>query len=64
MPGLHEELAVLNDEKRTADPPGICVDPDLSVPDVTDHRHLCVDDVHLSSELPEINQSISDSINK
>ena len=53
MSGLHEELAVLHDEKRSADPASVRVDPDLSVPNVPDHGYLSVNNVHLSPQFSE-----------
>ncbi len=50
---LHEQPAVLHDEEWATDAAGICIYADLTVADVTDHGHLCIDDVHLTTELAQ-----------
>ena len=37
---LEQQLALLDDEQRPADPTGVRVDPDLAVPDIAHHTHL------------------------
>lgn len=37
---LQQELLFLHNEQRATDPPGVRVNADLSLSDITDHRHL------------------------
>lgn len=48
---FHQKSTVLNDQQGPANTTGIRINPDFSVTDVPDHRDLCVDDVHLTSQL-------------